>query len=100
TPRSAPRRSYEVLRRPPHDELLDEDDDEEEGDPERGRDEVRRPEPARLRRVVLAEVDDLGAEAVGDRGRQLADQRADDARRGRDLERGEDVRQRGGEAQR
>src|SRR4051812_19280645 len=91
--------SYEVLRRPPHDELLGEQDDEEEGDPERGSYHVGRPQTPRLRRVVLAEVDDLGAEAVRDRRRKLPDQRADDACGGGDLQRREDVRQRRGEAQ-
>src|SRR3954447_1983428 len=54
--------SREVLRRAPHRELLGEEDDEEERDAERGGDHVRRPEPGRLRRVVLAVVDDLPAE--------------------------------------
>src|SRR5262249_50332092 len=78
--------SCEVLRRAPHDEFLRDQDDEEEGDAEGRGDHVGRPEPGRLRRVVLAVVDDLPAEAVLDRRRQLADDRADDARRRGDLE--------------
>src|ERR671920_2401418 len=91
--------SGDVLRCAAHDELLGDQHDQEERDPKRGRDHVRRPETGRLRRVVLAVVDDLAAEPVLDRRRQLADDRADDARSRRDLERREDVRQRGRHAQ-
>ena len=49
----------------------------------------------RLDGVVLAVVDDLPSEPVLDRRRQLADDRADDARCRRHLQRGEDVRHRG-----
>src|SRR5690242_3445146 len=92
-------RSYEVLRCATHDELLDDHDDEEERDPESRCDQVRGPEAARLGGVVLAEVDDLRAEPVRDRGGQLSDQRTDDARGRTHFQRGEDVRQRRREAE-
>ena len=91
---AAARRSCDVLRRPPHDEPLDDRDDAEEEDPEGGGDDVRRPERRGVERVVLGEVEDRAAEPVLDRRRQLADDRADDARRRGDLERREDVGQR------
>src|SRR5437763_6699683 len=81
--------SRHVLRRAADDEPLSDQHDEEERDAERGRDHVRRPEAGRLGRVVLAVVDDLAAEAVLDRGRQLADDRADDAGCGGHFQRGE-----------
>src|SRR6188472_2113520 len=65
----------------------------------RSRGRTRCPEPSRLRRVVLAEVDDLRAEAVRNRRREFADQCAHDAYRGAHLERREDVRKRGREPQ-
>ena len=71
-----------------HEQLLEEHDGEEERDPERRSDQVRRPEVLRDERVVLVEVEDRAAEAVLDRARQLADDRADHARRRADLERG------------
>ena len=67
--------------------------------PERGRDEVRRPEVLRLERVVLVEVDDRAAEPVLDRRRRLADDRAHDAGSRGHLERGEEIRERGRHAQ-
>ena len=44
-----------------------------------------------MRRVVLAEVDDLGAEPVWDRGRELADQGTDDTCSRTDLQGRKDV---------
>ena len=82
------------LRCAPDDDSLGEHDRDEEDDPERGRDDVRRPELLRLDRVVLVEVEDRAAEAGLEPGRQLADDRADDARGRRDPQRREDVRQR------
>src|SRR4051812_21110827 len=91
--------SNQVLRRAAHDQLLGDDDDQEERDSECGGDQVRRPQSTRLRRVVLAEVDDLGAEPVWDRRRELADQRADDACSRADLQSRKDVGQRRGKAE-
>src|SRR5215831_6244843 len=88
-----------MLRRAPYDELLGDDDDEEEGDAEERRDDVRRPEVLRLEAVVLREVEDRAAEAPGDGRGRLADDRADDARRGRDLERREEIGEGGREAE-
>ena len=86
-----------VLRGGADDEALGQDDGAEEEDPERGGDDVRRPQRGRVERVVLVEVDDRASEAVLDRGWELADDRTDDARGRRDLQRREDVGQRRGE---
>ena len=67
--------------------------------PSTAADDVRRPQERRLERVVLVEVEDRAAETVLDRRGRLADDRADHARRRRDLQRREDVRQRRGDAQ-
>src|SRR6185312_13921246 len=97
--RPRPARSYEVLRGTPNDELLGQDDEEKEGDAEKRGDDVGRPQALRRARVVLVEVEDRAAEPVLDRRRQLADDRADDASRGGDLEGREKIWERGRDAQ-
>ena len=77
------RRSCHVLRGAPDDEAARRATIDEERDAEQRGDEVRRPEARRRADVVLVEVEDRAAEAVLDRRRQLADDRADDARGGR-----------------
>ena len=69
-------------------------DEHEEHDAEQRGGEDRRPELLRAGDVVLVEVDDHAAQARLDAARALADDRADDARGRRDLERREQVGQR------
>src|SRR2546427_315542 len=85
--------SNQVLRCAPYNQLLRDEHDQKERDSERGCDQVCRPQSTRLRRVVLAEVDDLGAEPIWDRRRELADQGADDTCSRTDLQGRKDVRQ-------
>src|SRR5919109_216069 len=76
------------------DDDLGEADHAEEDDADQRRDEDRRPQLLGPGDVVLVEVDDRPAETVRDAARSLADDRPDDRRGRRDLERGEQVRQR------
>src|SRR4051794_39594712 len=70
----------------PECEYLGDPNEQEECDAQRGRDEDRRPQLLGTRRVVLVERGDDPAEALLDRARVLADDRAHDRRGGRDLE--------------
>ena len=72
---------------------------EKERDPEQCCDEVRGPQVLGREDVVLVEVEDRAAEPVLDRRGQLADDRADHARRRGDPERGEEVGKRRREPQ-
>ncbi len=73
-------------------------DHHEERDAQQRRDEDRRPQLLGTGDVLLVEVDDRATEAVGDPARALADDRPDDRRGRGDLERREQVRHRGRQA--
>ena len=78
-----------------HDEGLDAGDDEQvHADPQDRRHDDRRPQVLGVEGVVLHAGDDLARQAVLDERGQLADDRADDRRRRRDPEAGEQVRAR------
>src|ERR671926_1352485 len=76
-------------RAPAQDGDLDGADHREERDPQERCGDDRGPQLLGPGDVVLVERRDDAAESLLDRASVLADDRADDARRGRDLERGE-----------
>ena len=92
------RRSGQRSRRPAgpaaQDDELGDADEQKKAIPRSAAGDDRRPELLGPGDVVLVVVDDHPAEAVGDPARALADDRPDDARGRRDLERREQVRQR------
>src|SRR5215212_3156926 len=82
------RRAVSVSR----EKRFDEANEPDEAEAEDRADDDRCPQAFRPRRVVLVVVEQRAPESIGDPRRELADERADDRRRGGDAERREEVR--------